>query len=375
MDAFFASIEQAINPRLKGKPLIVGARNNKSHTVVCAASYEAKALGIHSGMSSQEALRICPQLNFVFADQSKYLWTSQKILEFLNSLEYPVNYVSIDEFQLDIGKSPPQPIINAIQEAIRGMFHITASIGGAKNFLLAKLASKLNKPNGSLIITEINLPHILGQTPAEKLCGIGEQTQSVLNQIGIKTCLELYAKDMHFLKMLLGKYGLNLYQSLHTEESFLMPQENENPQSIGHSYTFPRASANTGFIQAWIRLLSEMVAIRLRQNLLVSSTTSLWMNTPEKPTLSGQKTFSQATNDGLEIYYRSLKIMAKISHKTSRIRALGITCSKLSQTPLDPLFLEQKRREALLKTIDRINHRFGEFTIHPAIIALSRKMK
>ena len=100
MDAFFASIEQAINPRLKGKPLIVGSRGNKLHTVVCAASYEAKRLGISSGMSTREALQICPELEFVPAEQGKYIWTSRRILEMLKGYGYPVDYASIDEFRV-----------------------------------------------------------------------------------------------------------------------------------------------------------------------------------------------------------------------------------------------------------------------------------
>ena len=79
MDAFFTSIEQVINPCLKGKPLIVGSRGRKMHTVVCASSYEAKALGIHSGMSSVDVFKICPDLKFISAEQGKYIWTSETL--------------------------------------------------------------------------------------------------------------------------------------------------------------------------------------------------------------------------------------------------------------------------------------------------------
>src|SRR3990167_361794 len=94
MDAFFASIEQAINPHLKGKPLIVGSRNSRLHTVVCAASYEAKALGIDSGMPSAEAFKICPNLEFVPADQSKYIWTSEQIFGLLKGYGFEAAHAS-----------------------------------------------------------------------------------------------------------------------------------------------------------------------------------------------------------------------------------------------------------------------------------------
>ena len=166
MDAFFASVEQAINPRLKGKPLIVGTRERKLHTVVCAASYEAKALGIGSGMSSDEAFKICPDLNFVPAEQSKYIWTSGRILELIKGYGFETVYVSIDEFQVDIGnKRDGQLLAEDIRRRINKDFNITASVGIAKNCLLAKLASKLNKPNGVAALDESNLAEILRNNP------------------------------------------------------------------------------------------------------------------------------------------------------------------------------------------------------------------
>ena len=125
MDAFFASIEQAINPRLKGRALIVGSRANKLHTVVCAASYEAKAYGIDSGMSSKEAFQICPDISFVPACQGRYIWTSEQILELLEKYGYQVSYASIDEFQMDIRDNPePEGLAQDIQNKIQKCFKI-----------------------------------------------------------------------------------------------------------------------------------------------------------------------------------------------------------------------------------------------------------
>lgn len=375
MDAFFASIEQAINPRLKNKPLIVGSRNNRLHTVVCAASYEAKAYGIDSGMPSRQAFNLCPNLEFVAADQSKYIWTSEQIFGLLKGYGFWVDYASIDEFRMDIGPGEsPEALAQDIQKQIYANFNITASIGIAKNCLLAKLASKINKPNGIVVLTEANLVHTLGRIPVEKLCGVGSKFKIVLHNSGIKTCLDLYRKSAQFLEQNLAKFGLNLYVSLHSVESLQDCEENEKPKSVGHSYTLPRASQTPGFIRAWIRLLSEMVAERLRQKNLVSCTVHLWLNSPVMANFGTQETFQQSTNDGYEIFQRCLKIMAKLGQKTPKIRALGVTCSNLSQEDYLPLFKEQKRRGVLIKTIDRINFRFGDGSIYPAIITLTKKI-
>ncbi len=376
MDAFFASIEQAVNPRLKGKPLIVGSREKKFHTVVCAASYEAKAYGIDSGMPTKEAFKLCPDAKFVPAEQGKYIWTSEQIFELLKSYGFEVAYASIDEFQMDIRDATnPKSLARDIQKKIQECFKITASIGIAKNCLLAKLASKINKPNGRLILTEENLTQILAKIPVQKLSGIGEKSGQVFNLLGVKTCLDLYQKPAHFLEQNLGKNGLNLFRSLHSVDRFDTREEDSKPKSVGHSYTLPRDSENTGFIRAWLRLLSEMVARRLREQNLVSRTVHLWLNGPEIGNFGAQKTFQEAIDDGYEIYHRCLKILAKTGKKTPKIRALGVSCSSLSKESYLPLFKDQKRREELNKAMDKINTRLGEDTIYPAAITLTRKMQ
>jgi hypothetical protein len=118
-----------------------------------------------------------------------------------------------------------------------------------------------------------------------------------------------------------------------------------------------------------------MVGQRLRQNDLTGNTVHLWLNGPEIGNFGAQKTFAQDTNDSHEIYLRSLKIMAKIGPEIPKIRALGVTCTNLLKVSYSPLLYEQKRREALIKTIDKINNKFGEHSIFPATIILTRKMQ
>lgn len=373
MDAFFASIEQAVNSRFKGKPLIVGSRNNRLHTVVCAASYEAKAYGIDSGMPSHKAFQLCPNLEFVAADQSKYIWTSEQIFGLLKGYGFWLDYASIDEFRMDIAyEESPETLAKDIQKRIYANFNITASVGIAKNCLLAKLGSKINKPNGVFVFTEANITGTLIRVPVEKLCGVGSKLKLTLHNLGVKNCLDLYRRSAQSLEKNLGKYGLNLYVSLHSDEGLEGSEEYDKPKSMGHSYTLPMASQTPGFIRAWIRLLSEMVAERLRQKNLVSCTAHLWLNGPEMANFTAQQTFQQATNDGFEIFRRCFKIMAKLGRKTPRIRALGVTCSNLSLEDFPPLFKEQKRRDALIKTIDRINGRFGDGSIYPAVVNLTK---
>jgi DNA polymerase-4 len=179
---------------------------------------------------------------------------------------------------------------------------------------------------------------------------------------GLKSCWDLYLN-------LPGFFSQSQDNSDKFDEN--PGNSNEKPNSISHSYTLPEAKINPQVIRAWIRLLSEMVATRLRQQNLVSLTVHLWLNGPEIGSFGAQKTYQSATNDGYEIYQRILKIMANSALKDPRIRAIGVTCSSLSRGIYQPLLSEDIRREELIKALDRINNRFGEGSIHPAITVLT----
>jgi len=333
-------------------------------TVVCAASYAAKALGIHSGMPSREAFSICPNIEFVVADQAKYIWTSEQIYQLLGGYNLPLNYASIDEFQLELGGYPdPLSLGRKIKEQIYASFNLAASVGIAKNWLLAKLASKLNKPDGLTLIDDSNFEQILKRTPLDKLCGMGGKTGLSFMAQGLKSCWDLYLNLPGFFR-----------ESYHNPDKLdeNPGKSNEKPKSISHSYTLPTAQINPQVILAWIRLLSEMVASRLRQQNLVSATVHLWLNGPVIGNFGAQKTCQLATNDGYEIYQRIVKIMTKSCLKTPKIRAIGVTCSSLSEATYQALLKEEIRREGLIQALDHINNRFGEGSIHPAITDLAR---
>jgi len=363
MDAFFASIEEAVNPRLKGKPLVVGSRGNKMHTVVCAANYPAKLLGIHSGMPTRRAYSIYSKLEFVAADQAKYIWTSEQILELLREYGLPLNYVSIDEFQLDLsGLAGIDPVSlgKEVKARICANFNITASIGIAKNWLLAKLASKINKPDGLAVIDDSNFEQTLRRTRLDKLCGMAGKNGRLLMEGGLKTCWDLYLNLPGFFDNNPGKFEENPGKT------------DEMPKSISHSYTLPRYESNPQVIRAWIRMLSEMVAVRLRQQDLVSQAVHLWLNGPEIGGFGAQRTFQAQIDDGYEICQRSLKIMDRSGFRNPKIRAIGVSCGAISKKSYQPLLNEENRRKGLIQALDAINNRLGEGVIYPAITVLTR---
>lgn len=383
MDAFFASIEQAIDPRLAGRPLIVGSRENRNRTVVAAASYEAKAYGIESGMSCKEAFRLCPDAEFVPADSSKYLYVSEKIFELLKNFSPQVERSSVDEFYLDITGcerifTSYENIGLLIKEKVKAEFKITGSVGISESRLFAKIASKLKKPDGFFILFKKDIPKELKDLPIEKIPGIGKALKERLNKLGIFKYSELSKLKREEYYKEFGNIGLWLFAVSRGEDSDKITfynSEDSPPKSVGHSYTLQKNIYKREELEAWLRLLCEMVGARLRSYRLEAKTIHLFLRMPNLGFLSKQKNFYEPTSDSKELFLRARIILDLLIKKPTYIRALGVSASELS--PISPYYLfdSQKRHVELLNFIDTINSRFGEWTIFPASLMRTRLME
>jgi DNA polymerase-4 len=383
MDAFFASVEQQINPDLKGKPVIVGARDQKYHTVVTAASYEAKAYGIDSGMPTARAFKICPHAAFVACDSVKYIHVSREICRLLEDFAPAIEHTTIDEFDLETtGLEPffgsPLDLGKAIKDRVREAFGLNCSIGIAPTWLLAKLASKLSKPDGLSLINESNLEKTLQGVPIEKVCGIGPALTAHLQSLGIVTCDQLKSTPEELLIDNFGRTtGHWLYASLRTQENLTFQKGDiktrDLPASVGHSYTLPSEIRDRDLILSWTRMLCEMVAERLRKNGLSGHTVSIWVSS-DIEAFSRQKTYQTPTDDGWEIFMRSRAILAQTKGQIRSVWGLGVSLSGLTRERTPPLLIEQKKREELLRSVDRINSRYGDWTLLPATLIRTKNL-
>jgi DNA polymerase-4 len=376
MDAFFASVEQAINPALKGQLLIVGSRENKYHTVVCAASYEAKRLGIDSGMSTKDAFSICPEANFVVSDSAKYLYVSEQIFDMLKIYPCNLNHSSIDEFDLEFRHEQQidyLAIAKEIKKRIKDRFQITCSIGIGPSWQLAKICSKIGKPDGLTLINQDNYWDMLKNMPVEKVCGIGPSLKNQLNSLGIHTCGQLIKYPKNILVNRFGKVGAWLTNCLNPEYSeigrIIDPDNQDLPKSVSHSYTLPRETSNLKIIQAWIRLLSEMIGQRLRKLGLKSQTISLYVSNRQNMGFSRQKTFDNGIHLGIDIFIRSMAILGLKKGQKLSVRAIGISASGLKPCLQIPFLEKEKIEEILTAATDKINEKYGDWTVYPAEIS------
>jgi len=240
-DAFFASVMQVIHPRLKGKPVVVG----KERGIVTACSYEAKKLGIERGLRIDEIKKLFPQVIIVESDYAAYSLFSQKIFSILRRFTPVVEEYSIDEGFADIkGLRRPlrmsyEKIGETIKKEIEASLGLTVSIGISLNKSLAKLASSFNKPAGLTIVDGLMIEKFLAKIPIEKVWGIGENTASFLQKLGIKTAFDFAKKNESFIKKYLSKPFFEIWQELRGKKIYeINPYPKNSFQSITRSATF-----------------------------------------------------------------------------------------------------------------------------------------
>src|SRR5215510_13232714 len=215
MDAFYASVEQRDNPELKGRPVIVAWKGNRS--VVCAASYEARAFGVRSAMPAVRAERLCPDAVFIAPDFSRYRAVSRQAREIFQRHTDLIEPLSLDEAYLDvtenkIGLPTATLVARTIREQIRKELNLTASAGVAPNKFLAKLASDWKKPDGLFVIQPEGVDAFLVSLPVAKLPGVGKVSEEKLAKLKIKTVGELRGLEVADLEHEFGRYGVRLYE-------------------------------------------------------------------------------------------------------------------------------------------------------------------
>jgi DNA polymerase IV len=215
MDAFYASVEQRDDPRLRGKAVVVAWKGNRS--VVCAASYEARRFGVRSAMAASHAERLCPEAIFVPPDFTRYRAVSQSTREIFRRHTDLIEPLSLDEAYLDVtenktGLPTATRVAKTIREQIREELQLTASAGVAPNKFLAKIASDWRKPDGLFVIQPEDVDTFLPPLPIGRIPGVGKVTEKRLATMGIKTVGDLRSLERNILEDHFGRYGQRLYE-------------------------------------------------------------------------------------------------------------------------------------------------------------------
>ena len=368
MDAFFASVEQARRPELRGQPVIVGGRA-ESRGVVSTASYEARACGVRTAMPMAQALRRCPRGVFLPVDMAAYKAVQQQLLAIYGRFTDLVEPVSIDEAFLDVTGSrrlfgSPQQIAAQIQRLTSDELGLSCSIGIGPTRSLAKLAAELEKPGGLTTLTEDDVRGRLRALPVGAISGIGPVTVKRLDSLGITSIGELQDAPLALLEMSFAKSAASLKQLAFGGDDAPVRSERPAPKSMGHEVTFAKDTAEREFLQATLLDLADRVASGLRREGYSSRTLVLKLRS-RFHTTSRQRALPTATNATQVIYEAALALLAASHEPGCLLRLLGLTMSGLTQarqTALD----DSGRDHACDEAVDRVRSRFGSQALRRA---------
>jgi DNA polymerase-4 len=369
LDAFFVSVEQVFNPKLKGKPVIVGG-DPARRGVVASASYEARPFGIHSGMPSAKARRLCPQAIFIRVHFSLYKDASAKFMKILGAFSPHIEPLGLDEAYLDVtGCEEPygshHQLALAIKERIYKELEITASVGIATCKAVAKIASDLCKPDGLLQIAPGEEQAFLNPLPIAKLPGVGKKTEQALKEMGITTIGELASLSLDTIKRQFGATGA----MLHSYARGIDDREVEVPgeaKSISQELTFARDTLDRNFLEANLHNLCQEVCQKLRSQNKRTKCVAIKLRYADFKTITRQVTLQETSDVTQVVFATAQQLLSKtLAQREKPVRLIGIRISSLvgegKQLPMFDSGTEKP--EHLDEAIDKIRGKYGSTAI------------
>ena len=337
MDAFFAAIEVWDNPALKGKPVIIARdpRQSGGRGVVSTCSYEARAFGVHSAMSSKEAYERCPQGIFISGNYEKYQEVGRQVREIFHRYTDLVEPMSIDEAYLDVtenklGISSAVKIAKLIQYDIWNELHLTASAGVSYNKFLAKIASDMEKPRGLTVILPQNAQEILSKLPIEKFYGVGKKSVPRLHDMGIYTGADLLEIPEMTLIDHFGRFGYDLYRRARGISNSPVKTHRAR-KSIGKERTYGKLLYRMEDIQKELSGLAQRVVQSLGRHQKVGKTIVVKIRYADFQTLTKRRTLDIPTNDEEVILRIATEIVDQVGELDRGVRLLGITLTNLEE--------------------------------------------
>jgi len=335
IDAFFASVEELDNPKLKGKPIIVGGIRGRG--VVSTCSYEARKYGIHSAMPTYIARQKCPHGIFLPPRHHRYEEVSRKVFRILYGFTPLVETVSIDEAYLDISnlKGNPLDLALRIKERILKETGLTVSVGISYNKFLAKIASDWNKPNGIKIINKEMVPEILKPLPIRKVQGIGEKSAKKLNEIGIFTIGDLLKLPKEFLIDFFGKYGLEIYDRIRGIDNREVITKRE-VKSIGRETTLKSDTRDKEFLFEIIKEFAMDIHDSIKRKNIAGKTVTIKYKTFDFEGHTKSKTLKDYISSFEDIMATAKEILEEIEFQKD-VRLIGLSLSNFTDNQVRQL--------------------------------------
>ena len=368
LDAFYCSVEENLQPHLRGKAFVVGG-TPEGRGVVASASYAARKYGIHSAMPTAQALRLAPDLIVVSGRHGVYSEHSINVMAILRQKAPLMQQLSIDEAFLDVSglSESGEHIARVLQRRIENEHNLPTSWGIATNKLVAKIATEVGKPAGLVRVPAGEEAVFLAPLPVRMLWGVGPKTADRLAEVGVKTIGDLAALSPDLLRQRLGTHGLELASRARGEDDRPV-MEGHDPRSISAERTFPKDISDPVEVHQKVLRLSEQVGRRLRDEQRMGWTVKLKLRWPDFSTITRQTKLSQPSDRVDEIFATALELLDQVWKKKRSIRLIGVGVSDLVK-PVRQLELFDRtweQQERLQQAIDQIRDRYGPDAVRRA---------
>jgi len=377
LDAFFASVEQLLNPELRGLPVIVKGPG-EHRTVVAAASYEARKYGIKAGMPAGQARRLCPYGQFVRGRPEIYADYSEQVFETCREFTPLVEPASIDEGYLDMTGTErlygrrldslywPVNAAEKLKAAIKARMGLNCTVGIGSNKLIAKMVSSSSKPNGIGCILPGYERTFLKPLPIDALPGIGTQSLRHLEPLGVKTIGDMQQLPVNLLKGIFGVVGEDFYYLALGLGSDRI-EEPPEPKSVSRGTTFDEDSWDLGFVKQVMRELVGDLSRHMRQLGYQGRLVTVSIRYGDFTTVGHCGPLENFTNHDHEVYRQACRLIDRLYDRRRSIRHVSVCVSQLATRPFRQMRLwEQDRFEKykrIYQAVDNIRSRYGDQAI------------
>ncbi|WP_010530890.1 DNA polymerase IV [Lentibacillus jeotgali] len=370
MNSFYASVEMAYNPELKGKPLAIAGNPEERKGIVVTSSYEARAKGVKTTMQLWQARRLCPELIVLRPNFDRYRTASKEIFQTLAEITPYIQPVSIDEGYMDITGTEqhgnPIEIAQNLQQKISVELDLPCSIGIAPNKFLAKMASDMKKPMGITVLRKRDISEKLWPLPIEEMYGVGEKTAKKLRSFDIKTIGDLANGDPYQLKQILGINGERLQNKANGIDTRPVdPEAVHEFKSIGSSQTLAEDTIDEAEIRKLMHKLAENVERRMRRKQAAGQSVQIMIRYHDHKTITRSKKLHHFIENKSEILQFANELFQK-HWNLEPIRLLGITVQDVDEKKniakqLDLFTYEEEAgKEKLYEAIDHLSRKYGK---------------
>ena len=364
LDSFFVSVERKLNPDLIGKPVIIGG--NAQRGVVASCSYEARKFGVHSGMSSREAFKLCPHAISVRGNHHLYSEASAEVTKIIADMVPLYQKASVDEFYIDLTGTDrfydPYKLASQVRQRIIKETQLPISFGLASSKTVAKMATNKAKPNGQIFVPHGREMEFLAPLPIRAIPGLGESTCKKIYEFGLEKIGDLQRVELRFWETVFGKNGRWIYDKARGVDSAVIVPHSDR-KSISTERTFNSNISDGRTLESVLVSMTEELTSKLRRENKLASCLAIKIRYANFETHMQQEKIALTAAE--HILIPGIKNLLKSTWNNHRpVRLIGVKLSQLTTGSYQiNLFEDNEQQIKLYQAMDSINYKFGDKTV------------